>query len=199
MGSHPTNCHRIWEAVRCTWALKTDWISACIRVDYVCVHRTNFALSLIPCCTGQCRIYFRHRHIVSCISLYTLHILHTWCPLLSYHCTPPGVTHNIIVPCCTGQGGLRCGTSYRKPAANSIKLDTVVQVPCTKAALCFGQQPFNTLACQEAALHFNHALPMLFVLYSFHFIYIIVLCTSLCLRPNTCTYWNWKGLSGALW
>ena len=79
----------------------------------MCVHSTNFALSIVPCCTGQCRIYFRHMHIVSCISLYILHILHTWCPLLSYHCTPPGVTHNIIVPCCTGQGGLRCGTSYR--------------------------------------------------------------------------------------
>ena len=60
MGSHPTNCHRIWEAFRCTWALKTDWISACIRVDYVCVHRTNFALSLVPCCTGQCRTQMWH-------------------------------------------------------------------------------------------------------------------------------------------
>ena len=66
----------------------------------------------------------------------------------------------------------------QKPTANSTKLDTVVQVPCTKAALCFGQQPFNTLACQEAVLHFNHAFPMLFVLYSIHFLHIIVLCTS---------------------
>ena len=71
-----------------------------------------------------------------------------------------------------------------------ILQNSTLQVPCTKAALCLGQQLFNTLACQEAALHFNHSLPMLFVSYSFQFIYIIVLCTSLCLRSNTCTYWN---------
>ena len=179
MGSHPTNCHRIWEAFRCTWALKTDWISACIRVDYVCVHRTNFALSLVPCCTGQCRIYFRHRHIVSCISLYILHILHTWCPLLSYHCTPPGVTHNIIVPCCTGQGGLRCGTSYRKPAANSIKLDTVVQVPCTRLHhASFSSPPTQWLVRNLYCISIMHCL---YRLCCIQFIY----CTSLC-----CAHFN---------
>ena len=64
----------------------------------------------------------------------------------------------------------------QKPTANSTKLHTTSSV--YKAALCLSQQLFNTLACQEAALHFNHALPMLFVLYSIHFLHIIVLCTS---------------------
>ena len=64
----------------------------------------------------------------------------------------------------------------QKPTANSTKLHTTSSV--YKAALCLSQQLFNTLACQEAVLHFNHAFPMLFVLYSIHFLHIIVLCTS---------------------
>ena len=136
MGSHPTNCHRIWEAFRCTWALKTDWISACIRVDYVCVHSTNFALS--------------------------------------------------IVPCCTGQGGLRCGTSYRKPAANSIKLDTVVQVPCTRLHhASFSSPPTQWLVRNLYCISIMHCL---YCLCCIQFIY----CTSLCcahlnLSSNTFT------------
>ena len=119
---------------------------------------------------GTCTLY----HVYHCISCtYCIHGARC-----CHHCTPPGVTHNIMVPCCTGQGGLRCITSHTKPAANFTKLDTVVQVPCTKAAPCLVQQPFNTLACQESALHFNHALPILSVLYSIHLLHIIVLCTS---------------------
>ena len=105
------------------------------------------------------------------------------------HCTPcTYCTHGIH--CChtitrhlvsltifwqKGQWVLRCCTSHKNL---QILQNSTLQVPCTKAALCLCQQLFNTLACQEAALHFNHTLPMLFVLYSFHFMYIIVLCTS---------------------
>ena len=34
------------------------------------------------------------------------------------------------------------------------------------------------ISCQEATLYFKYTLPMLFVLYSLHFMYIIVLCAS---------------------
>ena len=36
MGSHPTNCHRIWEACWCTWTLKADWISDLYQ-SWLCV------------------------------------------------------------------------------------------------------------------------------------------------------------------
>ena len=45
------------------------------------------------------------------------------------------------------------------------------------AAPCFVQQPSNTVAGQESALYFNHALPIPSVLYSIHLLHIIVLCT----------------------
>ena len=139
----------------------------------MCEHSTKF-------CIINCALLYGSMQSVSpahahCTALYTLHILHTRYPLLSHHYTPSGVAHNILAE---GSMSTQMLHISQKPTANSTKLDTVVQVPCTKAALCFGQQPFNTLACQEAALHFNHALPILSVLYSIHLLHIIVLCTS---------------------
>ena len=77
----------------------------------MCEHSTRFCI--INCallCGSVQRVSPAH---AQCTALYTLHILHTRYPLLSHHYTPSGVAHNIIVPCCTGQGGLRCGTSHK--------------------------------------------------------------------------------------
>ena len=135
----------------------------------------SFALSIVPCCAGQCRAYLRHMHSVPHCTpcTYCTHGIHC-CHTITRHL----VLLTIFCALLYGSMSTQMLHISQKPTANSTKLDTVVQVPCTKAALCFGQQPFNTLACQEAALHFNHALPILFVLYSIQFLHIIVLCTS---------------------
>ena len=119
---------------------------------------------------GTCTLY----HVYHCISCtYCIHGVHCCHPLHVIWCRSQ---YN----CALLYGSRRTQMWHisQKSTANSTKLDTVVQVPCTKAALCFGQQPFNTLVCQESALHFNHALPILSVLYSIHLLHIIVLCTS---------------------
>ena len=111
VGSHPTNCHRIWDAFWCTWTLKTDWISDLYQ-SWLCVW-AQYKFCIISCallCGSVQRVSPAHAH---CTALYILHILHTRCPLLSHHYTPSGVAHNIIVPCCTGQGVLRCCTSHK--------------------------------------------------------------------------------------
>ena len=137
----------------------------------MCEHSTRFCI--INCallCGSVQRVSPAH---AQCTALYTLHRLHTRYPLLSHHYTPSGVAHNILAE---GSMSTQMLHISQKPTANSTKLHTTSSV--YKAALCLSQQLFNTLACQEAALHFNHALPMLFVLYSIHFLHIIVLCTS---------------------
>ena len=129
------------------------------------------------CISGTCTLY----HVYHCISCtYCIHGVHCCHPLHAIWCRSQYFGRRVN----------EYSDVVHLTKTLQILQNSTLQVPCTKAALCLGQQLFNTLACQEAALHFNHSLPMLFVLYSFHFIYIIVLCTSLCLRSNTCTYWN---------
>ena len=94
MGSHPTNCHRIWEAFWCTWTLKTDWISDLYQ-SWLCVW-AQYKFCIISCallCGSVQRVSPAH---AQCTALYTLHILHTRYPLLSHHYTPSGVAHNIL-------------------------------------------------------------------------------------------------------
>ena len=135
----------------------------------MCEHSTKF-------CIINCALLYGSMQSVSpahahCTALYTLHILHTRYPLLSHHYTPSGVAHNILA-----EGSMSTQMLYisQKPT-NSTKLDSTSSVykGCTlplSAAL-------KHISCQEATLHFNYILPMLFVLYLFHFMYIIVLCT----------------------
>ena len=120
------------------------------------------------CISGTCTLYriVHLAHIAHTVSVAVTPLHATWCHS-QYNCA-----------LLYGSRSTQMLHISQKPTANSTKLDTVVQVPCTKAALCFSQQPFNTLACQESALHFNHALPIPSVLYSIHLLHIIVLCTS---------------------
>ena len=137
----------------------------------VCVSTVqSFALSIVPFCAGQCRAYLRHMHSVPHCTpcTYCTHGIHC-CHTITRHLV------SLTIFWQKGQWVLRCCTSHKNL---QILQNSTLQVPCTKAALCLGHQLFNTLAYQEAALHFNYTLPMLFVLYSLHFLHIIVLCTS---------------------
>ena len=122
-------------------------------------------------------IFSAHAHCIMYIIVYLAHIAYmVFVAVTPLHATWCHSQYNCAL--LYGSRSTQMLHISQKPTANSTKLDTVVQVPCTKAALCFGQQPFNTLACQESTLHFNHALPILSVLYSIHLLHIIVLCTS---------------------
>ena len=138
----------------------------------MCEHSTSFALSVVPCCAGQCRGYLRRMHSVQHCTpcTYCTHGIHC-CHTITRHLVLLTIFWQYF-----GSMSTQMLHISQKPTANSTKLHTTSSV--YKAALCLSQQLFNTLACQEAALHFNHALPILFVLYSIQFLHIIVLCTS---------------------
>ena len=139
----------------------------------MCEHSTKFCIINCACCAGQCRAYLRHMHSVPHCTpcTYCTHGIHC-CHTITRHL----VLLTIFCALLYGSRSTQMLHISQKPTANSTKLHTTSSV--YKAALCLSQQLFNTLACQEAALHFNHALPILFVLYSIQFLHIIVLCTS---------------------
>ena len=113
VGSHPTNCHRFWDAFWCTWTLKTDWISDLYQ-SWWCVW-AQYKFCIISCallCGSVQRISPAYAHCIMYIIVYLAHIAYTVSIVVTPY-TSSGVAHNIIVPCCTGQGGLRCGTSHK--------------------------------------------------------------------------------------
>ena len=174
VGFHPTNCHRFWDTFWCTWTLKTDWISdwyqncLCVWAQYKVLHYQLCPAVRVSaeCISGACTVYsiVHLAHIAHTVSIVVTPLHAIWC-YSQYNCA-----------LLYGSMSTQMLHISQKPTANSTKLHTTSSV--YKAALCLSQQLFNTLACQEAALHFTHALPMLFVLYSIHFLHIIVLCTS---------------------
>ena len=157
----------------------------------MCEHSTKF-------CIINCALLYGSMQSVSpahahCTALYTLHILHTRYPLLSHHYTPSGVAHNILA-----EGSMSTQMLYisQKPT-NSTKLDSASSVfkGCTlplSAAL-------QHISCQGVALYFNYTLPRLFVLYSLHFMYTMVLGTFHAYVPIHVHIGTGRGRSGALW
>ena len=137
MGSHPTNCHRIWEAFRCTWTLKTDWISDLYQ-SWLCVW-AQYKFCIINCALlygSMQNIFSAQAHCIMYIIVYLAHIAYmVSVAVIPLHATWCHSQYN----CALLYGSRRTQMLHisQKPTANSTKLDTVVQVPCTKAALCF--------------------------------------------------------------
>ena len=131
----------------------------------------SFALSIVLCFKSRCILYLWHIH-AHCTALYTPHTLHTRYSLLPHHYTPSGVAHNSLAG---GSMSTQQMLYILQKPTNSTKLDSASSVfkGCTlplSAAL-------QHISCQGVALYFNYTLPRLFVLYSLHFMYTIVLCT----------------------
>ena len=149
----------------------------------MCEHSTRFCI--INCallCGSVQRVSPAH---AQCTALYTLHRLHTRYPLLSHHYTPSGVAHNILA-----EGSMSTQMLYisQKPTTNSTKLDTTSSVykGCTMPWSAALQHISLSGSCIAFQLHTPYAICVVFI--SFHVHHCVVY--ILCLRPNTCTYWN---------
>ena len=141
-----------------------------------------------------CTVQILHYHLYPAVRVNAEHIFGTGTLYHVYHCI--SCTYCIHgVHCCHPLHAIWCRSQYncallygsrrtqmwhilQKTSCKFYKTGHCCTSSVYKAAPCFVQQPSNTVAGQESALYFNHALPIPSVLYSIHLLHIIVLCTS---------------------
>ena len=144
----------------------------------------SFALSIVPCFKSQCILYLWHIH-AHCTALYISHTLHTRYSLLPHHYTPSGVAHNSLAG---GSMSTQQMLYISQKPTNSTKLDSTSSVykGCTMPWSAALQHISLSGSCIAFQLHTPYAICVVFI--SFHVHHCVVY--ILCLRPNTCTYWN---------
>ena len=138
----------------------------------------SFALSIVPCCTGQCRVYLRHMHIVPHCTPCTycthgIHCCHTitrhlvsltifWQKVNEYsdvaHLTKTYCKFYKTGHCCTSSVYKGC-TMLWSAALQHISLSgsCIAFQPCTPYAICV---VFNSFPAHHCVVHILACVPI---------------------------------------
>ena len=144
----------------------------------MCEHSTRFCIINCALLYGSMQnIFSAQAHCIMYIIVYLAHVTYmVSVAVIPLHATWCHSQYN----CALLYGSRRTQMWHilQKTSCKFYKTGHCCTSSVYKAAPCCVQQPSNTVAGQESALYFNHALPIPSVLYSIHLLHIIVLCTS---------------------